>query len=297
MTTPQFLSSLPVTNTLGEGVIWDAGHGALWWTDIESCKLYRYRPEQKQLDTWVTSQRLACFALMANSDWLLAGFESGFAFYQPSTGATDWLHRIDTAHSSVRLNDGRADRQGRFWAGSMVEAQNNHAVRGELYCLDRDLRCTSRLGNLAISNGLCWSPDSTVMYHTDTPTRRINAYDFDSTTGEIANRRLFVETAAGCFPDGSTVDSQGYLWNAQWGASQVVRYSPAGEVDTIVKLPVSQPSCVAFGGPNLDRLFITTARQGLSGDALARQPEAGNVLIYQTDIRGIADPVFGGVRK
>jgi L-arabinonolactonase len=200
------------------------------------------------------------------------------------------LKKIEQNNPGTRLNDGRADRQGRFWAGSMVESGDQDA--GALYCLDQQLQVTRKVSGLNISNGLCWSPDSTVMYHTDTPSRLIHAYDFDAATGAIANQRCLVRTEKGCFPDGSTVDAEGYIWNAQWGASQVVRYSPAGEIDFVLRLPVSQPTCVAFGGPQLDRLFITSATQGFDEQALLAEPEAGNVLVFQTNITGTPDSRF-----
>ena len=290
MVTATLIDTLRVKNTLGEGVIWDAVGSAIWWTDIDGRKLYRYHPTDKQLDQWSTPERLGCFALVADSDYLICGFASGFAYFNPHSAELQWLHKIEQDNPGTRLNDGRADRQGRFWAGSMVESGDPGT--GALYCLDEQLQVTSKVSGLTISNGLCWNPDSTVMYHTDTPSRRINAYNFDATTGAIANQRCLVRTEPGCFPDGSTVDAQGYIWNAQWGASQVVRYSPAGEIDFILPLPLSQPTCVAFGGPQLDRLFITSATQGLDKSALLAEPEAGNVLIFQTNINGTADSRF-----
>jgi sugar lactone lactonase YvrE len=236
---------------------------------------------------------LGSFALVADSDYLICGFASGFAYFNPHnpqmTGL-QWLQKIEQDNPGTRLNDGRADRQGRFWAGSMVESGDQGG--GALYCLDQQLQVTRKVSGLTISNGLCWSPDSTVMYHADTPSQRINAYDFDAATGAIANQRCLVRTEKGCFPDGSTVDSEGYIWNAQWGASQVVRYSPAGEIDFILPLPVSQPTCVAFGGPQLDRLFVTSATQGFDQQALLAEPEAGNVLVFQTNITGTPDSRF-----
>ncbi len=293
MITATLMETLEVKNTLGEGVIWDAIGAAAWWTDIDGSKLYRYDPAHKQLDHWSTPERLGSFALVADSDYLICGFASGFAYFNPHNPQIvdlQWLQKTEQDNPGTRLNDGRADRQGRFWAGSMVESGDQGA--GALYCLDQQLQVTSKVSGLSISNGLCWSPDSTVMYHTDTPSRRINAYDFDATTGAIANQRCLVRTEKGCFPDGSTVDSEGYIWNAQWGASQVVRYSPAGEVDFILPLPVSQPTCVAFGGPQLDRLFVTSATQGFDQQALLAEPEAGNVLVFQTNITGTPDSRF-----
>jgi L-arabinonolactonase len=284
------IESLKVKNTLGEGIIWDAASACVWWTDIDGSKLYRYQSEDKQLDHWTTPERLGSFALVSDSEFLICGFASGFAYFNPHSGELQWLEKIEQNNPGTRLNDGRADRQGRFWAGSMVESGDRGA--GALYCFDQQLQVASKVSGLTISNGLCWSPDSTVMYHTDTPSRRINAYDFDAATGAIANQRCLVRTEKGCFPDGSSVDAEGYIWNAQWGASQVVRYSPEGEVDFVLPLPVSQPTCVAFGGPRLDRLFVTSATQGFDEQTLSAEPEAGNVLVFQTNISGIADARF-----
>jgi L-arabinonolactonase len=284
------IESLKVKNTLGEGIIWDAASACVWWTDIDGSKLYRYQSEDKQLDHWTTPERLGSFALVSDSEFLICGFASGFAYFNPHSGELQWLEKIEQNNPGTRLNDGRADRQGRFWAGSMVESGDRGA--GALYCFDQQLQVASKVSGLTISNGLCWSPDSTVMYHTDTPSRRINAYDFDAATGAIANQRCLVRTEKGCFPDGSSVDAEGYIWNAQWGASQVVRYSPEGEVDFVLPLPVSQPTCVAFGGTRLDRLFVTSATQGFDEQTLSAEPEAGNVLVFQTNISGIADARF-----
>ena len=292
MATATLVGSVQVENELGEGVIWDARSAALWWTDIEGRKIYRYQPADKQLDSWATPERLGCFARVVDSDHMICGFESGFAYFDPLCGDLQWLHEVDKNNKTTRLNDGRADRQGRFWAGSMVEGGQAGVGAGALYCLDQQLNSSCKVSGLSISNGLCWSPDSAFLYHTDTPMRRIDRYEFATDTANISNRTTFAQTAKGCFPDGSTVDSQGYLWNAQWGGSQVVRYSPEGEVDLIIPLPVSQPTCVAFGGPQLDLLFITSARQGLKPEALEAQPEAGNVFVFQTDVTGISDPAF-----
>jgi sugar lactone lactonase YvrE len=172
----------------------------------------------------------------------------------------------------------------------MVESGEQGA--GALYCLDHSLQVSSQIGGLSISNGLCWSPDSKLVYHTDTPSRRIHRYDFDIATGAITNQSLLVRTEKGCFPDGATVDAEGYIWSAQWAASRVVRYSPEGEIDFILPLPISQPTCAAFGGPALNRLFVTSAYLGLNAEARKTEPEAGNLFIFETDAKGIADPLF-----
>lgn len=290
MVTATLVDMLKVENELGEGVIWDDAGAAVWWTDIEGCVLYRYQPLGKNLDQWALPERLGCFALVVNSDQLICGFASGFAYYNPFSGAIQWLSKIEQNNKGTRLNDGRADRQGRFWAGSMVESGEQGA--GALYCLDRQLQVSRRVSGLSISNGLCWSPDSSVMYHTDTPSRCIHRYDFDANSGAISNKAVLLRTEHGCFPDGSTVDANGYIWSAQWAASRVVRYTPEGEIDFILPLPVSQPTCAAFGGPDLNMLFITTSYQGMTSEAREAAPEAGNLFVFQTDITGIADPLF-----
>jgi L-arabinonolactonase len=293
------LTTLELENKLGEGVIWDPVGGIFWWTDIEGHRLYRYQLANQDLQSWTTPERLASFALVEPGSFsgsaeqrMIAGFESGFAYYEPESGLLEWLINTDTDNPHARLNDGRADRQQRFWAGGMVEPLGSAGDAGKLYCLDRDLQCTEKLNGIAISNSLCWSPNSQILYHTDTPTQRIDQYDFNPVTAALSNRREFVATEAGCYPDGSTVDSQGYVWNAQWGGSQIVRYSADGTTDLVLPLPVSQPTCVAFGGANLDILFITSARQGLSDQAVKEQPLAGSCFIYQTPFRGINDPTF-----
>lgn len=291
MNMPEFVSSIDVRNEVGEGIIWDQQDGGLWWTDIPNSTLYRYQLDQGLLEKWATPERVGCFALVAGKEYLMVGFESGFAYFDPRSGYLEWLKKVGEDTPNTRLNDGRADRQGRFWAGSMVE-NGGSPPTGELYCMDQRLQCSNHIGELSISNGLCWSPDSAFMYHTDTPSRKIYRYDFNSVSGKISNQTLFVKTEKGCFPDGSTVDAQGYVWSAHWGASQVVRYTPSGEVDLVLNVPASQPSCVTFGGPNLDMLFVTTARENLSAEALNAEAEAGNVLIYQTELSSLADPRF-----
>ena len=294
-TLPELIQILPVKNELGEGIIWEAQSGSACWTDIENSLIYKYQLETEMLQSWKTPERVGCFAPLENQDYLVVGFETGFAYFNPETGWLKWLHKIEQDMPGTRLNDGRTDRQGRFWAGTMVEdasLRDNPDYRGTLYCLDAQLNCTSSISGLVITNSLCWSPDSKYMYHTDTPTRRIDRYDFNADTAEVSNKTTFVETPEGHMPDGSIVDADGYLWNAQWGASQVVRYTPEGEVDLILPTPASQPTCVAFGGPDLNILFVTSATQDLSQEELHQAPEAGDVFIYETEFTGLLESSF-----
>jgi L-arabinonolactonase len=282
---------IPVANTLGEGVLWDEVYQCLWWTDIHERRLYRYDPVRAIHDWFALPERLCSFGFVANSDRLISAFESGFAYYHPPSGKVDWLERPPHAAGCMRFNDGRVDRQGRFWAGSMVEG--NGEPSGKLYCLNEGV-AQVHLSRIKICNSVCFSPDGHYMYFADSPHRAILRFDIDVETGALSNQRLFAQTPTDAFPDGSNVDNEGHVWNAQWGAGRVVRYSPNGEVSGLIELPVSQPSCIAFGGAALDLLFVTTAREGLNATALATQPKAGDVFIYQTNVKGIPEARYRG---
>jgi len=287
----ELIDIVPVKNTLGEGILWDADAGVAWWTDIQERLLYRYSPDTRAIDRIATPERLGSFGFVRGSRKLVAAFESGLALFDPASGAVEWLARPDALRPGLRFNDGRVDRQGRFWAGTMVEG-NAPDITASLYCLDgrRQLHC--RAGGIRISNGICWSPDSSRFYFADSPLRTIYVYDFDSATGEIANRRVFATTPEGAFPDGANVDAEGFLWSAHWGAGRVVRYAPDGSIDRAIDVPASQPTCVAFGGPGLDLLLVTTAREGLNEDTLARHPSAGDLFLYRVGVCGLSDPPF-----
>lgn len=286
------LAIIPVGNELGEGVLWDSREEAFWWTDIESHSLFRYRLYSAELDQFPTPERLACFARVRGRPELVCGFETGFAFFEPETGRIAWLKEQPTLPPTVRLNDGRADRQGRFWAGGMVEDPSCAPGGSSLYRLDREMHLVSCLDSLTISNGLCWSPDSRWLYHADTPKRRIDRYAFDAGSGDLGAGEVFARTDKGCYPDGATIDKLGGLWSAQWGSSRVLRYTACGDVSDVLELPVPQPSCVSFGGRDLNVLAVTSARQGLSAAALSAAPHSGDLFLFETSFTGIQDPEF-----
>lgn len=282
------IDTLAVGNELGEGIIWDHQNAKIWWTDILQSTLYRYTPESKALESWDTPERLCCFAPIDGRHDLIAAFESGFAFYQPETGTITWIEKLEQDNPGSRFNDGRTDRQGRLWAGTMIEDEDTAPYKGSLYCLHSDNKITKSLEGLSIPNSLCWSPDGTTVYHTDTPTQTIYKYAFNTQTAELGSPEVFVETQRNCYPDGSIVDAHGFVWNAQWGGSQVVRYAPDGAVDLVVDIPTSQPTCVAFGGKNLDCLFVTTAR----ADMTSPEHQAGDVFVFKTNYQGLAESRF-----
>jgi L-arabinonolactonase len=280
-----------VANTLGEGVVWDALGQRAWWTDIHERRLYRYDPVARALESFELPERLGSFGLVEGSERIIAAFESGFAFYHPESGQLDWIERPPHAAANVRFNDGRVDRQGRFWAGSMVEGAG--PPTGKLYSLTGG-SLQVHLSGIAISNSICFSPDGRQLYFADTPHRLILRYDLDPASGVLSNRQVFARTPAGAYPDGSQVDAQGYLWNAHWGAGRIVRYAPDGSISGVIEVPASQVSCVAFGGRNLDQLFVTSARVDLQPAQLASEAYAGDLFIYQLDVKGLADARFSG---
>ena len=278
-------------NTLGEGVQWDVQRQALWWTDIQERKLYRYDWARRTLESFSAPERIGSFGLIQDRPQIIAAFESGFALFDPGNGAQKWLARPDASLAGVRFNDGRVDRQGRFWAGTMEETEPRSG-RGNLYCVDSGGRAIRHESGIMISNGICWSPDSKRFYFADSPRQTIYSYDFDPVSGAIANRRVFAETAGGAHPDGACVDAQGHMWSAHWGAGRVVRYAPDGTVERVLEVPASQPTCVAFGGPDLDLLFVTSARDGLTAGQLAHEPSAGDVFVYKIGCIGLAENHF-----
>lgn len=299
MRQPQWIKSLPVGNVLGEGVLWHPDQNALWWTDIHGCRLYRYHPGSDSLTEWSTPERLTAFGFVASShapQTLIAAFDQGIAWYTPETGERHWLAQPEADKPGNRFNDGKVDRQGRFWAGTMVEQGDplDDEEGGSLYCCQADATVTSHLKGLGITNGLSWSPDSRTAYLSDSARGVYYAYDFEPHSGSFSNRRVFALAAEGTGNDGSCVDAQGNIWNAHFGGGKVVCYAPTGEVLLELEVPVSQPTCVAFGGPDLSWLFVTTARENLSEAQLAQEPEAGNLLIYQTDVKGLPVDFFRG---
>ena len=282
-------------NTLGEGVTWDAERQRLLWTDIRERQLFRYDPENGRIEAFQTPEPLCSFGLMQESDRLLGAFASGIGSYELGSKTIEWLLRPHFADARVRFNDGRVDRQGRFWAGTMVEGAQPSAL-GELYRIGHDARSAILAQRIAISNGICWSPDNRRMYFADSALGTIFVYDFVAESGEIANRRVFAQAPPGACPDGANVDSEGYVWSAQWGAGRVIRYAPDGNVERAIEIPTQQPTCLAFGGPDLRLLFITSARLGLEPAELARQPQAGDVFVYEAPAPGLRDPRFSSTR-
>ncbi|WP_296652040.1 SMP-30/gluconolactonase/LRE family protein [Paraburkholderia sp.] len=283
-------------DTLGECATWCARTGRFYWTDIVGRRLSRYDPRDGSHQTWDMPERLGCFALCEDENTLLLGLARRLAFFDLVTGELDPVVDVEPG-KTTRVNDGRCDRQGRFVFGTMDDVRPRKPVGG-FYRLNRDLTLERLpLPAPAISNSIAFSPDGATMYYCDTPMRAIRACDYGA-DGSIGNDRSFVDLSkeAGV-PDGSTVDADGGLWNAQWGGACVVRYRADGTESTRVKIPTAQPSCVTLGGARLDTLYVTSARDELDAEALSRDIHAGGVFVAHTGHAGLAEPLFLGARR
>ena len=280
---------LPARNKLGEGPLWHPGEKALYWVDIEGDSFQCYFPDTGKQETFPVGQPVGCLAFREKGGLLLA-LRDGIGFWDLKTGSLEMITNPEESRENARFNDGKVDRQGRFWAGTIGDDDQS-----ALYRLDPNGSVHTMETGITISNGIGWSPDDKTMYYTDSAVRRIYAYDFNPASGEISNRRDFVKvpTTEG-FPDGLTIDSEGFIWSAQWDGWRVTRYDPDGKVERVVYMPVQRPTSCVFGGEDLSLLFITSAWTGLHETDLREQPLAGDLFLIQTEITGKPVNYFKG---
>ena len=275
---------------LGEGPVWDARSGRLLWVDIEGRALHSTDPATGTTTTLPMPMPIG-IAVPRQSGGFIAALEDGFHAIDLD-GRTQQIEAIDNGSGRLRFNDGACDPKGRFLAGTM--AYDFAPGAGALYRLDPDLRVTRLLDDVTISNGLGWSPDGGTLYYVDTPTRRIDAFDYDLETGAISRRRPFVEIEGVGRPDGLCVDVDGAVWIALWPGWSVRRYLPDGTFDVVLPVPVAEVSSCVFGGPSLDELFITTAWTTLSDEDRQAQPHAGSLFRASVGVRGVPRGTFAG---
>lgn len=277
-------------NALGECAVWCDKTQRLWWTDILGRRLWCFTPASAACEQWVMPERLASFALTANEERLLLGLESRLAWFSIANGEIMTIVEVAEAGNGIRLNDGRCDRQGRFVFGTMNEAVGRAPI-GRFYRLGHDLQLeVLPLQPVAIANSICFSPDGGTMYFCDSLAGCINCCDYGE---QISNEREFARLPPGCGePDGSLIDADGFLWNAEWGAGRVVRYRPDGSIERAVAVPVTQPTCPAFGGALLNELFVTSALV----DLIVPERDAGGVFSTPvTDTVGLPECRFGSL--
>jgi L-arabinonolactonase len=282
---------------VGESPIWDVRQGALYWVDAANSLLQRYIPDQDRYDRWKTPLPVAAVAPNVEGGVILI-LRDGFYAFDFDNGRFTPLQRPEEGNRRVRFNDGKIDRQGRFIAGTAVEAGVEEPL-GVLYRLNSDLSFDVLETEIVIANGPCFSPDGGTFYFADSARYQIFAYDYDCSSGALSNKRVFVDTRPyGSIPDGATVDSEGYVWVALVEKGRLTRFDAHGQFDAFVELPVRYPTSVAFGGVNLDTLYVTSISRSLSGRFIATDPDAGAVFsVDRLGVRGIAEQPFIPSRK
>jgi L-arabinonolactonase len=281
-------------NELGEGVLWSSEDYEVQWTDIFGRRFWAYRPSDGAARSVALPDRLSCFAPLGGTR-LLAGFAGGLEVFDLEGGARQPIAAVEPDRPSTRVNDGKLDRRGRLVFGTMDEQSPARPI-GQIYSYGGGPAPRPLASGVRIANSIAFSPDGRRMYFADTPTKIIRVYDYDLDSCELSHERTFATLEGPGSPDGSTVDSDGCLWNAEWGGARVVRYTPDGRVDRVVDLPCSHVTCCAFGGAKLDQLFVTTAWTGLDAAALAREPHAGALFAVDPGVRGLADTPFPATR-
>ena len=299
MTTPPSAAlTVDCRCTLGEGILWWPDRRALVWTDIEQSTLWMYSVADRVTSTWGLPDRLGSFAI-CESGRLLLGLAKGLflADVNADTGTelrVEPVVAVEPHLPRTRINDGRTDRAGNFVFGTFNEARDSPGGSFYQYSSGHGLRRLD-VGGVVIPNSICFSLDGRTMYFCDSLARRIQQCEYDAGSAGVVNVREFVRLEPGeGFPDGSVIDQAGCLWNAAWGAGLVRRYAPDGRVLDEIAVAAKNPTCVAFGGDALGDLYITSARQEMSGEELASTPEAGGVYRVAPGLPGIADVPFRG---
>ncbi|MEH2121634.1 SMP-30/gluconolactonase/LRE family protein [Nostoc sp.] len=273
---------------LGEGPIWDSTQNLLYWVDVYNHRVHQFHPTTGKNSFFDVGDVVGAIAT-AGADKLIMALRDHLAFLNTQTGVVTRILEIESNLQNNRFNDGKCDSQGRFWFGSMSSLEKPHA---SLYRYDNDGSLHVMETGLTVSNGLGWSPDEKTFYLTDSPHKKIYAYDFNSVTGNISNRRIFVDLNNESFyPDGLTIDSEGNIWSAMWDGWCVIRFNTKGEEILRIKLPVQLPTSCTFGGEDLQTLYITTASVGLSQAEIEKSFSSGDLFALQTDVTGL--PTYG----
>ncbi|HEY4203172.1 MAG TPA: SMP-30/gluconolactonase/LRE family protein [Devosiaceae bacterium] len=284
--------AIPGSAFLGEGPHWSASRKRLYWVDILAPAVLHADPVRGAVTT-VPMPELISAIVPRRRGGFVATTQHGIKAIDVETGAVTPIADPEVDRPGNRFNDAKCDRAGRLWAGTL--AIDTTPGEGSLYRFDPDGRVHRMDGGFHVSNGIDFSPDNQRLYFTDTGKRRIYVYDFDLESGAIDNRRVFHELPEGVgTPNGLTVDSQGFVWSAQWDGWCVTRYDPDGQVERVINLPVPRPTSCIFGGPGLDTLYVTSARIRLSAQQLLEAPLSGSVFAVDTGVPGLPESSFAG---
>lgn len=281
--------------TLGEGPCWDAKQQLLYWVDIMENKVHLFDPLTGK-DRSIDVGQMVGTVVPCDSGQLLICAKHGFYFLNPETEELTAIVDPESDLHENRFNDGKCDVKGRFWAGSMSTSTEDSFEKGSLYRLQPDLSIQAMVPNVTCSNGIAWSLDHTTMYFIDSPTKQVVAFDYEVESGDISNRRVVIQFPEGeGIPDGMTIDSEGMLWIAHWGGYQVSRWNPVSGVKIdAIKLPVAEVTSCTFGGPDLNELYITTAKVGLDEFEQFQQPFAGGLFRVKLEVKGTPTNFFKG---
>jgi sugar lactone lactonase YvrE len=278
---------------LGETPLWCPRTHRLWWIDIEKPKLHGFDPRSGEHRAIPFDTNFLGSIALRRQGGLLVALDRKLFTFDPDTERLEHFCTVESDDIDNRLNDGRCDSHGRLWIGTM----DNKILEpsGALYSVDGDGRVTRHLDDIRVTNSVAISPDQTTLYFSDTRRFTMYAFDLDVEAGRISNRRVFVDyTATKERPDGACVDAEGYIWNAIFAGGRVVRYAPDGTTVRTIKMPVTHPTCVCFGGADLDTLYITTARKFLAAEQLAAEPWAGSLLATEPGVKGLPEQMFAG---
>ncbi len=271
---------------VAESPSWDSKKQLLYWVDIDGKKVHVYDPSKKVDKSIDAGQYVGCIA-PKNSGGAILAMHHGIYFLDFETEKFTFVCDPESDKPNNRFNDGKCDAAGRFWAGTMN--LDEKAPLGSLYKIDRDRSVTKIFDKVTVSNGIAWSPDNSIMYYIDSPTKSVFAFDFDLKTGTLSNKRIAVRIPDGQgSPDGMTSDSEGMIWVAHWGGWRISRWDPHnGKLIEVINLPVEKVSSCVFGGKDLDELYITTASRGLDQEGFKKQPHAGGIFKLKTHVKGM----------
>ena len=278
---------------LGESPVWCEREQLLYWVDIRRPSVHSFDPCSASWKTWPMTEEVTCIGLQ-NGGGAILGLRSGVACFDFQSGQLSERTPLVLDSQSMRLNDGRCDRYGRFWVGSLHEERAPGTAA--LYRINPDRSWNRLVEGVTVSNGIAWSPDNRIMYFADSWTRQIFSFDFDLESGSIHNQRVFAEVPLGAgVPDGATVDTEGCLWSANFDGGCITRYSPQGKLDRTIPLPVQRPTSCAFGGKDLGVLFVTSASFGLSDQQTLHAPLAGGLFAVDVGVKGLPEPRFAQI--
>lgn len=276
---------------IGEGTIYSPRDRAVYWVDIRGMKLFRLPLDGGRRQTWQFDEPIG-WVVERNSGGLIAGLKSGLHHVSLEPFEVTPLLNPEPDMPDNRMNDAGVDRLGRIWAGTMDDAEARPS--GSLYRIDEDLNCLQMDSGYVVTNGPVFDPSGDILYHTDSMTREIYAFDVDN-DGQLANKRVFVRFAVeDGVPDGMSMDTDGCLWVAHWGGGLISQFDASGTRLRSIEVPVHNVSNVCFGGDALDRMFASSARKGLSAEQLAEKPLGGGLFELDPGARGLPEPGFAG---